>query len=349
MAYFAATVGVVSKVQVSGISDDFTPWGTVVTETGHTEAGFFRYVGGITDQVFFAAGSGANDDVDIYISFNEEATTFFVDTTISGQRSFPSAAATNVFDFNYELFIGSSPPSDSPQIWRRTSFSVWSNVHSFGSDRREILALKRFNGFLYAAVSGVLFGNDAEIWKTSNGTTWSLVTSFPGFIHITALEVYNGDLYTAIWVAAYEGAASDAREIWSTVGGSDATWVQAYAIPTSGSPLNTYVTTQMTVHIGKNRLFVGTGQETAGGPIYPEVYTFDGVAWSESISFAEDVVNDANGSPVSLDTRNTVTALGYDPAFDRVYAATGSFAAPQFGGVRIYTWPTPNLIDMGGG
>lgn len=309
-----AAISFGTDVEVYRILSDTKPWVNLFTTPGHEESGFFRDAF-FSNFLFFGAGNSANDDVDIYVS--ADGTSFTIDMTITGQKNFTSSDG----QFDGTLYIGSSPPLNSPQIWNRDGFPTWTLVYSFGADRLAVTSLNVGPAALYASVSGTT-GNDAQVWKTLNGTIWTLVFTFPGrqFISSVTEAASDGHLRAAVY-------DSGVREIWRANPADDTDWNVEFVIPTTDVDA---ITTQMVN--GLEGLYVALGNE-GGTFLDAKVYHFDGVVWELSVDF--------NAAPFS-DTRPTVTAIGFDGAYVRTYAATGSFTIPQSNGIQIYTNPYDN-------
>ena len=258
--------------------------------------------------LFVAASDG--EDVEVFSS--TDGTTYAIDQTVNGVGGLISS---EVFGGNAYFGGGTVPGgvSNTPDVWQRTPGGVWTMTHNF-TGANDVSALKTFGSFLYA---GVKRGFTAEVWRSSDGSTWNLVHTFPASLfNIPSLEVFDGDLYAAVW--------GDDREIWRTSDGT--TWSSIFALP---NPTFAGVVTQLYAD-GTDGLFVGLGDPTvADAKIYG---TEDGDNWELSVDF----------NATFFDTNFAVTAVGgtedVGGGSATVAAATGSLDGST-SPVRFYVCP----------
>jgi len=121
---------------------------------------------------------------------------------VSGARSFA--------EFNSQLYVGTCTDSAGAQVWRTQAvgspiYSDWAmvNTRGFNNDagNRCVLNLEEFGGFLYAATENAA---GAEIWRTSDGTTWSAVAATgTGALHNNGFGDGNNDFIYSL--ASFDG------------------------------------------------------------------------------------------------------------------------------------------------
>lgn len=133
--------------------------------------------------------------------------------------------------FNGRLYVGVDRYVTSTQqylpgaVWRTDGTAEdgrwqWTKVFDATADNR-VDIIGPYNGYLYIGFDG---GNGTEVWRSSDGTTWSQVNS-DGFgdahnerVIVDAGTIYNGALYLAT-LNQVTGA-----EVWRTTDGT--TWTQ---------------------------------------------------------------------------------------------------------------------------
>jgi hypothetical protein len=111
---------------------------------------------------------------------------------------------TTFTSFNGMLYAATLNRSDGAEIWRSKTGDngSWQRVASQGfgggSAYFIITSLTTFNGQLYASVEASL-GTGAQIWRSSTGTKWTLVSANgfgdPNNFQTGASVVYRGQLY----------------------------------------------------------------------------------------------------------------------------------------------------------
>ncbi len=122
----------------------------------------------------------------------------------NGLGNLNNAGFTTFTSFNGMLYAAALNRIDGAEIWRsRTGNSgSWQRVASQGlsggSPYFIITSLNTFKGQLYAGVEATA-GTGAQVWRSSNGTTWTLVNN-NGFGDVNNYQtgssvVYRGQLY----------------------------------------------------------------------------------------------------------------------------------------------------------
>jgi len=115
-----------------------------------------------------------------------------------------NAGFTTFTSFNGMLYAATLNPSDGAEIWRSSTGNSgsWQRVTSQGlgggSAYFIVTSLTTFKGQLYAGVEATA-GTGAQVWRSSNGTTWTLVSD-NGFGDTNNYQtgssvVYRGQLY----------------------------------------------------------------------------------------------------------------------------------------------------------
>ena len=194
--------------------------------------------------------------------------------------------------FNSRLYVGVDRYITSTQqylpgtVWRTAGTPTdatrwqWEQVFTATANNR-VDIIGPYNGYLYIGFDG---GNGTEVWRSSDGTTWSQVNSdgfgdaHNGRVIVDAEAVYNGALYLATL------NQSTGAEVWRTTDGT--TWPQvntdgfgdANSIAAELLPFNGYLYAWVTNYqvgqkvlrtkcpICQNKAINGSG-----------TYTFDGV------------------------------------------------------------------------
>lgn len=115
-----------------------------------------------------------------------------------------NAGFTTITSFNGMLYAAALNRINGAEIWRSSSGNngSWKRVASQGfgggSAYFIITSLTTFKGQLYASVEATL-GTGAQVWRSANGTNWTLVSS-NGFgdtnnYQTGSATVYNGQLF----------------------------------------------------------------------------------------------------------------------------------------------------------
>jgi sugar lactone lactonase YvrE len=92
----------------------------------------------------------------------------------NGLQSFPGHSISSMAVFNNTLYAGTFH-EEQPAIFKTTNGTDWTlSKTGFGySGSSEVLSMKLFNGYLYAAFRTPGYAGD--LWRTSNGSDWSRV------------------------------------------------------------------------------------------------------------------------------------------------------------------------------
>lgn len=248
------------------------------------------------------------------------------DILFAGQRRIISAM---VFSGNGNIYAGSSPPliTDTPKIFEREFSGSWGTAFTFPSSVLEVNSLIEFNSKIYAGTSGATV--DAQLWESSDGSSWSVVHTFTGRSGLGGLEVHDGDLYASVYE---EGSI---REVQVSDGTDVTTWSldNSFGIVDSES-IMTGLTSDGVL------LFVGVGASSGSGASDAKVYVKDeDDMWELSADF-----NDSDQFGGDASSENSCTAVQYDSHTGKVYACAANFG---LGTPSIYVCPTAD--DVGGG
>ncbi|MEW6408046.1 MAG: SdrD B-like domain-containing protein [Patescibacteria group bacterium] len=137
------------------------------------------------------------------------------------------------------------------------------DVFTFPSPNCEVSVLKVYRGYLYAGTWASATG--AEIWRSSNGTSWTKIvdTGFtdPNNTKIVSLEIYNNYLYAGTRNQATGG------EVWRCSAGgcsSELSWSQVNSDGFGDS--NNDVISSLKSHNG--RLYASTNNGSSGTQIW---------------------------------------------------------------------------------
>jgi sugar lactone lactonase YvrE len=148
---------------------------------------------------------------------------------INGFGDPTNQGAMSMAVFNNQLYAGAGNwDGAGASIWRTSDDLNWSpaTTGGFGSPAANaaIVGMMAFKGKLYAGAGwgGVPHGAIGQLWRTSDGTTWSQVTgngieSTPG--PLGAFAVYGDTLY-----AGTCGSGTSGVQIWRSSTGDNMTW-----------------------------------------------------------------------------------------------------------------------------
>lgn len=221
----------------------------VSTSNSDTGAEVYRYVAGAWEKIVGGGfGDSTNVAVDWFAEFNGSLYASTWNNNGSGQiwRSATgnSGSWTKVVDggfgdtangeimsmavFGGYLYAGtwSDAAAHGAEIWRSSTgdSGSWTRVVNdtvFGDgDNAAILSMGVFNNNLYVVTQNTTTGG--EVWRTSNGTTWTQVNTdgfgSSGNVRAVSLAIFDGQLYAGTWNSV-SGA-----QIWRTSNGT--TWTQ---------------------------------------------------------------------------------------------------------------------------
>ena len=177
-------------------------------------------------------------------------------------------------EFNSKLYIGMSNPITGVEVFSLDSAGNLEQVNTDGFDgtntNNSIWALEEYNGALYASTGTTATG--AQIWKTTNGTSWSAVMQ-GGFGDVnngsvSALFDFGGKLYAGT-INSVTGT-----EIWRTATG-DTTWEQ---VNTDGFGDALTIWSGDQVAVVNNTIYVGTRNDTRGAKLFTST---NGSTWTQ--------------------------------------------------------------------
>lgn len=232
-------------------------------------------------------------------------------TQVVPAASFSARSVFNqVISFNGYLYLlgGHDGVNYLNDVWKSLDGLTWSLVSTTGiwSIRGEFSPVV-YNGELYV-IGGRLIDQagviTAEIYKTSDGATWSLVTASPGFSARLGAAIYNYNLALFIVGGSHDGSSSLA-DVWTSINGS--TWTQVTSNTDYGAR----------THQGYE-IFNGAMWQAGGGIVggsrLPSVWYSGGArdisASCEMISFSQ--TGSAVGSS-KLMLKSSTAAFLYDP------------------------------------
>jgi len=180
-------------------------------------------------------------------------------------------AATTSYTTTHGLQIYRSTtgnPGDWTRIDQPNSFGDVTNVSA--------PALEVFGNYLYVGVENFSYisftSTGAEVWRTSNGTTWSKVNNdgfgTPSNTGVSALAVFNGYLY-----ASTMGAAGHGAEVWRCqTCSAQRDWTKVVDNGFGNSATNG----MSALEIYRGRLYFIVGNKTSGLEVWR---TGDGTHW----------------------------------------------------------------------
>jgi subtilisin-like proprotein convertase family protein len=124
------------------------------------------------------------------------------DTVMDFAAANPYTFVKSKIVYNGKIYAGTS---NGGMLWSTADGTAWLQNTSVGSgfgdaNNSSITALGSFGGFLYAATNNYTTG--AQIWRSNDEITWTLVDQFPGYETITGLETAGGQLWVALNASA---------------------------------------------------------------------------------------------------------------------------------------------------
>jgi hypothetical protein len=124
-----------------------------------------------------------------------------------------------------------------------------------------VISLESINGYLYAGTGNSATGG--EIWRSSDGATWTKVVSagfgVPGSRLISSMIAHDGDLYAVV------GNFNSGPEVWRSATGDSGSWEKV--IDTgfgSGRPVITNWDNITSIHNGSLYISTFSGGNTGG-------------------------------------------------------------------------------------
>lgn len=176
----------------------------------------------------------------------------------------------------------SSTDSHGTELWRSSTGNPgsWSKVafNGFNNDANNAVALSLhvFNGYLYAGTWNTTTGG--EVWRSSNGTTWTQV-NVDGFgtadnLGVSALTDFNGYLYAA--TRGTPGIVGD--QIWRCQVCDVSDWVK---VVDNGFE-NNETSDSAALQVVNGFLFLAAGNQSTGIEVWR---TMNGTDWDQ-VGFA---------------------------------------------------------------
>jgi DNA-binding beta-propeller fold protein YncE len=156
---------------------------------------------------------------------------------------------------------------------------VQTNINGFGDYSNQISTLGDFDGQLYA---GIYSGNGAQLWRTSDGTSWTAaITNGFGYTQnqgIADLMRFNGNLYASTnnWDIAINNTRGG--EIWRSGNGVDWTRVvsQGFGDPIVNGEIYRLATFSNTLYAASWGFTTTRGAQIWG--------TSDGLGWTNIVT-----------------------------------------------------------------
>jgi len=278
-------------------SSNGTAW-TQVNIDGFGDAGCVDAVLYVFDGAIYAGTSGVTPSMaKLYKSTNGTAWT---QVGTDGLGDVGNIGIVGITEFNDHLYFGTSNVTTGSEVFRYDGVSGLVQVNTDGYDGTTTNAstwvLTVFDDVLYAGIGPA--GAPAQIWKTTNGTTWQEIMD-DGFgdvnnIRINALFVFDEQLYAG----TLNGTTG--TEIWRRT--NDANWEQMNS-DGFGDANNSW--TGDTVAIINGTIYLGTRNDTTGGELF---LSTDGSIWTKEGS---DGFGDADNYAIYAITFNGRVYLGF--------------------------------------
>jgi len=152
-------------------------------------------------------------------------------TTIGGSWGSRTGEMRNpqglAFDQNGALYVAEWGNQRIQKYTLGTPNWTQTNLNGFGQRNNRINSLGTFNNQLYAGAFN-FGGNGAQIWRSSDGKSWSAVMS-NGFgdsmnVGIDHLLEFNGKIYAGVWNQNNDGSVTNGGQVWRSSDGSS--WEQ---------------------------------------------------------------------------------------------------------------------------
>jgi hypothetical protein len=128
---------------------------------------------------------------------------------VSGGFGDANNAAINALAvFSNALYAATSNWTSGVEVWRSTSGNAgsWAQVNADGfgltpAATSQDIAMDVYNGYLYVGLARLAPTMTAELWRTSNGTTWTSVFTnglAPNNTSVSAIAEFKGALYISL-------------------------------------------------------------------------------------------------------------------------------------------------------
>jgi len=209
----------------------------------------------------------------------------WLQSNINGFGDRLNYSAGSLAVFNGQLYAGTHNNNvTGAQLWR--TGSPWTSVmtNGFGDPSNyTIVHMAEFNGNLYASTSAWDYVNNlslgARVYRSSNGTTWSSITTGIDSSNstITRFAVFNNKIYASTG----SGTTAHGAEIWRSDTGDSSTWSQVVANG-DGNAQNSGIPSMQVfngyLYAGVNNLNTAVTPNTStGGQVWR---TNDGTTWT---------------------------------------------------------------------
>jgi len=185
-------------------------------------------------------------------------------------------AISSMAVFGENLYVGTSNSMGGCEMWRTSDGTTWTSVvgpapasigSGFGNLNWRVSSMAVFGSCLYAGTYNFNMGG-CEVWRSSDGTTWTpVVGPAPagignGFgnannLVVSSMAVFSGRLY----VGTDQSWGGGTCEVWSTADGTSWTRVDGGALGSDNKAASS-----MAAH--DSRLWVGTQNVAAGCQVW---------------------------------------------------------------------------------
>lgn len=335
--------------------------GYLYTVTGESagDADMFRY-DGTTWSLFFDFGAGYNSavamavwngnlyvglgsgtaDGDVYQCTASTCTLWWDNGTLD--------AIEAILAWNGCLYIATGNDAGEGDVYRSCDGTTPVVVFEPGASIEQANALEEYNGYLYVGLSGATAATLGDIYRTSNGTTWTLFFNGPND-DVDSLKTYNAILLAGM------GASAANADIYACDG------TTCTLVIDLGAGYNNVFS--LGVFNGKS--FAGTGLGAADADIYSYYERNENqltqwlqpywIPWQEQKQFP--VQDWAFGANVGIGSTTpwgelSITNIGTGPTFlaeDSASPDTSPFIIDSSGNVGIGTVAPTDKIDVTGG
>ncbi len=174
--------------------------------------------------------------------------------------------------------------SSAAELWRTSDGTTWAQVNTDGfgdSNVLRIITLVAFDGQLYAGTDnydiGSRLSNGAQVWRSSNGTTWEKVVD-GGFGDndnwgVGGLIVYRDQIYAITNQYNYENPkGTKGMEVWRSATGDLGSWERVgwHAFGAEHQSVYHYWHGNFVVH--DDLLYIGTNANwLSGGRVWSDL------------------------------------------------------------------------------
>ncbi len=193
--------------------------------------------------------------------------------------------------FSDTLYAATQNEVTGLEIWRSASGNLgsWAKVFSAGADATGFgshALMDVFQGSLYLGINRGEFmvdGNHAELWRTSDGTTWTPVFTDglgnPNNSSLSAMAEFGGYFYIGF------RNIIDGGQVWRSTNGAD--WVNVI----SGGSGNIDNTRPYGLIVYAGQLYLVYSNYVTGGEVWQ---TADGLTWKQIAAYGWGDMNNQN-------------------------------------------------------